>query len=134
MFIDVSHEHAASVFRIEDLKVCENRDMAFHRYRLHYSNLYFDLISVFIVFIFVFCLYFVLLCSFLSLSFCFSVFSSIESSKKIICHAIKVPETLVKCSFSSRRYIRGAIQRFQKYINKNYYVLPESYSAPSPSK
>jgi hypothetical protein len=30
--------------------------------------------------------------------------------------------------------IRSAIQKFPKYINKNYYVLPESYSAPSPSK
>jgi hypothetical protein len=30
--------------------------------------------------------------------------------------------------------IRGAIQKFPKYINNNYYVLPGSYSAPSPSK
>jgi hypothetical protein len=32
--------------------------------------------------------------------------------------------------------LHGAIQMFLKYthINKNYYVLPESYSAPSPSK
>jgi hypothetical protein len=30
--------------------------------------------------------------------------------------------------------IRDAIQKFLKYINKNYYILPGSYSAPSPSK
>jgi hypothetical protein len=30
--------------------------------------------------------------------------------------------------------IRGAIQKFLKYINKNYHFLPGSYSAPSPSK
>ncbi|PNF16230.1 hypothetical protein B7P43_G15297, partial [Cryptotermes secundus] len=30
--------------------------------------------------------------------------------------------------------IRRAIQKFPKYINKNYYVLPGSYSAPSLSK
>jgi hypothetical protein len=30
--------------------------------------------------------------------------------------------------------ICGAVQKFPKYINKNYYVLPGSYSAPSPSK
>jgi hypothetical protein len=34
----------------------------------------------------------------------------------------------------TKREIRGAIQKFPKYINKNYYVLPGSYSAPSPSK
>jgi hypothetical protein len=29
-------------------------------------------------------------------------------------------------------YIRGAIQKFPKYVNKNYYVLPGSFCAPSP--
>jgi hypothetical protein len=28
--------------------------------------------------------------------------------------------------------LRGAIQKFPKHINENYYVLPEPYSAPSP--
>jgi hypothetical protein len=27
-------------------------------------------------------------------------------------------------------FVRGAIQKFPKYSNKNYYVLPGSYSAP----
>jgi hypothetical protein len=35
---------------------------------------------------------------------------------------------------SGKLNVRGAIQKFPKYINKNYYVLPGSYSAPSPSK
>jgi hypothetical protein len=30
-------------------------------------------------------------------------------------------------------FVCGAIQKFPKYINKNYYVLPGFYSAPSPS-
>jgi hypothetical protein len=30
--------------------------------------------------------------------------------------------------------ITRCIQKFPKYTNKNYYVLPGSYSAPSPSK
>jgi hypothetical protein len=29
-------------------------------------------------------------------------------------------------------HIRGVILKFPKYINKNYYVLSGSYSAPSP--
>jgi hypothetical protein len=37
-------------------------------------------------------------------------------------------------SLELRDNIGVAIQKFWEYINKNYYGLPRSYSAPSPSE
>jgi hypothetical protein len=55
-----------------------------------------------------------------------------------VCFIAEVFGSTIHSSSSGYRFqslvnlkLRGSIQEFPKYINKNYYVLPGSYFAPS---
>jgi hypothetical protein len=52
-----------------------------------------------------------------------------------VCRRVQTCQNFVIYVICGRNaHIHGAIQKFPKYINKNYYVLPGSYSASSPLK